>query len=275
MGKVLRGGRLPILAVTMTDNPKYILLQQIGDCVRRLRAERGWTRPQLAEQAGLSPRFLAQLEAGEGNISISRLAQVAEALGQPLHGLIPNTRPGKKSSNTAAGSKKIIALIGLRGAGKSIAGARLARRLKIPFTELDSRIEHAASMRLAQIFSMHGESYYRRLEYEALKKIFQQSRPLVLATGGSLVTDPRAWNLVKQNSVTIWLKATPEVYWNRLLKQGDTRPMKNNPSAMAELRALLAAREPLYAQADHTVDTSRLSLPQVVDAVWRALNQKS
>lgn len=252
----------------MNHDEKLGLLKQIGGRVRALRSERSWTRQALAGRAGLSPRFLAQLEAGEGNISIVRLAAVADALHRPLRDLMP----GDNSSANARGKREhddrpIIALIGLRGAGKSSAGAKLAKKLKVPFVELDSLIERAASMRLSQIFSIHGEKYYRRLEYEALKELLARPKPMVLATGGSIVTDARTWNLVKQHCKTVWLKATPEVYWTRLLKQGDTRPMKDNPSAMAELRALLADREPLYAQADRVIDTSRRSIPQVTHII--------
>ncbi|MGB7624719.1 MAG: shikimate kinase [Terriglobia bacterium] len=250
------------------------LLSTIGARVRKGRLSRGWTQSQLAERAQLSPRFLAQLEAGEGNISVLRLAQVAEALQLPLRQLIPPatlTRTKQAGENLAR--KRIIALIGLRGAGKTSVGVPLASRLKVPFVELDSLIEKAASMPLAQIFSLHGEGYYRRLEYQVLGKILRNPKPMVLATGGSLVTDPRTWSLVKQSCTTVWLNADPDVYWNRLLKQGDTRPMKNNPSAMTELRALLAVREPLYGQADHIIDTSRLSLGEVTEAAIQALGR--
>jgi XRE family transcriptional regulator, aerobic/anaerobic benzoate catabolism transcriptional regulator len=250
------------------------LLSAIGEGVRKRRHSGGWTQAQLAERAELSPRFLAQLEAGLGNISISRLAQVAEALHQPLHDLIPRTSLTRsKQARHDPARRRMIALIGLRGAGKTSIGAPLAKRLKIPFVELDALIEKAASMPLAQIFSLHGEGYYRRLEYQTLRKTLRSPKSMVLATGGSLVTDPRTWSLVKQCCTTVWLKAAPEVYWNRLLKQGDTRPMKNNPSAMSDLRALLAAREPLYRQADHIIDTSRLSLSKVTEAALQALGR--
>jgi XRE family aerobic/anaerobic benzoate catabolism transcriptional regulator len=257
----------------MAPNHKDDLLQRIGSQVRRLRAGRRWTRAQLAERAQLSLRFLAQLESGQGNISVTRLAQVAQALHTSLRQLIPSTTVPALSHRERVSRKTIIALVGLRGAGKSSIGARLAQKLGTPFAELDALVEREASMSLAQVFSMHGESYYRRLEFDALKTILQKTKPMILATGGSIVTDPRTWSIVKHNCTTVWLKASPEVYWNRLLKQGDTRPMKNNPSAMAELRALLAAREPLYAQADYVVDTSGLSLTQAVAAVLRALGE--
>lgn len=252
----------------MNNDGKNALLIQIGGRVRELRDDRGWTRQELAGRAGLSPRFLAQLEVGQGNISISRLASVAEALDHSLKDLIPaDSSPMRGAKKRGESSKPVVALIGLRGAGKSSVGSKLAKKLKVPFVELDALIEKAASMRLSQIFSIHGEAYYRRLEYQVLRDLLKNVAPMVLATGGSIVTDVRTWNLVKQHCKTIWLKATPEVYWNRLLKQGDTRPMKGNPSAMAELRALLAAREPLYAQAAEVIETSKLSLSQVTEEV--------
>lgn len=258
----------------MAADEKDPLLEQIGDAVRRHRRARGWTQLRLAEQAGLSLRFLAQLEAGRGNISITRLAQLADALGCPVTQLLPpKTTASRRAGCPTRKHKSILALVGLRGAGKSTVGKRLAKKLRLPFVELDALIEQAASMPLSQIFSIHGESYYRRLEYQELKEVLKDSKPMVLATGGSIVTDSRTWNLVRQKTITVWLKATPETYWNRLLKQGDTRPMKNNPSAMSELRALLAKREPLYAQADFIVDSSRLSLDHVTAAVSDALRR--
>ncbi|MDD5542373.1 MAG: shikimate kinase [Acidobacteriia bacterium] len=250
------------------------LLKSIGWRVRTRRRRRGWARPELARRAQLSLRFLAQLESGEGNISISRLSQVAAALDCSLRSLMPAT-PSVFSPDLDPNpqQKKIIALIGLRGAGKSSAGSRLAKRLHLPFMELDALIEHAASMPLAQIFSMHGESYYRRLEHRVLNDVLKRSKSMVLATGGSIVTDPHTWNLVKQHATTVWLKATPKTYWNRLLKQGDTRPMKDNPAAMTELRQLLARREPLYAEADFTIDTSKRTLAQTTEAILKRLGK--
>ncbi len=253
-------------------NEKSSLLESIGARIRELRSRRGWTRAKLAERAQLSLRFLAQLESGRGNISVNRLAQVAEALNCSLRQLIPTSIPRSRRQTKPLREKKtVIALIGLRGAGKTSVGARLTKKLRLPFVELDAEIERAASMPLAQVFSMHGESYYRRLELQCLDRVLQQASPIVLATGGSIVTDPRTWNLVRQKCVTVWLRATAEVYWRRLLKQGDTRPMKDNPAAMTELRALLKVREPLYAQADYTIDTSKRTLAQTTEAILKYL----
>lgn len=256
-------------------NDKFSLLESMGARIRQLRSARGWTRMELAERAHLSLRFLAQLESGRGNISVSRLAQVAEALNCSLRQLIPASVPRSTPPTKPPSEKKpIVALIGLRGAGKSSVGTRLAKKLHLPFVELDAEIERAASMPLAQIFSMHGENYYRRLELECLDRVLQHASPMVLATGGSIVTDARTWNVVRQKCTTVWLRATPEVYWRRLLKQGDTRPMKGNPAAMTELRALLKSREPLYAQADYALDTSKRTLPQTTEAILKRLRSR-
>ena len=234
------------------------LLTQIGAQIRELRRTRGVTQRALAEQAELSPRFLAQVEAGEGNISVKRLAAIASALGvRPAELLEPRT---------PAPERPIIALLGVRGAGKSTIGQRLAERLGVPFVELDSAIEQAAGIPLAQIFELHGERYYRRVEREVLQQLLSQpdGRGLVIATGGSLVNERTTFNLLRRNAATVWLKARPEDHWNRVVEQGDVRPMAKNPHAMAELKALLSARAPLYQEASHTVDTSKLDVEEAV-----------
>jgi len=274
---------------------KSSLLESIGARVRALRGEAHLTIKDLAKRADLSPRFVAQLEAGEGNISIARLAQVAAALDRPVQDLIPpppddgslhaqiwhlvgNCRGEDLQElrqwlvkRTGEPGPRFIALVGLRGAGKSTVGAQLARRLKTEFVELDSLIEKAAGVSLGEIFNLHGEEYYRRLEQEALAKLFAGSRGCVLATGGSLVTDAESWGMVKRRCFTVWLRATPQEHMTRVLRQGDTRPMKDNPSAMAELKALLARREPLYAQADLVIKTSKKTPASVVAQIAKAV----
>jgi XRE family transcriptional regulator, aerobic/anaerobic benzoate catabolism transcriptional regulator len=223
------------------------LLAGLGTRVRALRAERSWTLSELARQAEMSPRFLVQVEAGEANLSVRKLAGLARALGTTPAALLSG--PGGEAD------RPVVALLGLRGAGKTTIGRKLARRLRVPFVELDQRIEEAAGLTLDEIFALHGETYYRRLERETLERVLSEG-PLVLATGGGLPTAPDTFSLLKRRALTVWLRAKPEDHWNRVVRQGDKRPMADNPQAMAELRRLLAAREPLYAQADLTVDTT-------------------
>ncbi len=163
----------------------------------------------------------------------------------------------------------MIALLGLRGAGKTTVGRRLARRLRLPFLELDRRIEQAAALSLSELFSLHGEDYYRRLEREVLDQVLAERRGLVIATGGGLVTSAETFARLRRSAVTVWLRARAEDHWKRVVSQGDRRPMANHPEAMAELRARLAAREPLYTLADYTIDTATLSVNQVVEAIAR------
>jgi XRE family aerobic/anaerobic benzoate catabolism transcriptional regulator len=238
----------------MTDD----LLTGLGRRARGLRVARGWTLREVAERSGLSARFLVQLEAGRGNISVRRLGEVARALETtPAALLTPNDEP----------DQPVVALLGLRGAGKTTIGKRLARRLRVPFVELDRRIEQAADLSLAELFSLHGEDYYRRLERETLNEVLAERRPMVLATGGGLVTSPETYALLRRSTITVWLRAHPEDHWNRVVRQGDRRPMADHPQAMADLRTLLASREPLYAMAAHTVETTGLGVEDVVEAI--------
>lgn len=235
------------------------LLSELGRRVREARRKQGLSRRELAERSSLSPRFLAQVEAGGGNISVRRLAPLAQALGTSLAALLA----GPESPRPAP----VIALLGLRGAGKTTIGRRLARRLHVPFVELDQRIEQASGLPLAEIFRLHGEAYYRRLEQETLGALLAEEGPRVLAAGGGLVASPEAYALLRRRTLTVWLRARAEDHWSRVVQQGDRRPMEARPQAMAELRRLLASREPLYARAAHTVDTSRLGLAGTLRAV--------
>jgi XRE family aerobic/anaerobic benzoate catabolism transcriptional regulator len=240
-------------------------LEAVGTTVRDHRERRGWSRRELAAAAHLSERFLAQLETGDGNISLRRFADVAHALGTTPSALLaaPDRAPDA--------SGKPIALLGVRGAGKSTIGAALAKRLAMPFVELDQRIEEAAGLPLGEVFALHGEAYYRRIEREVLQQLLADRAPLVLATGGSIVNDPTNYALLRARCHTIWLRAPAEDHWNRVVAQGDQRPMAENPHAFAELRALLAARAKLYARADHTIETSGRRVPSVVAAVAQVL----
>jgi XRE family aerobic/anaerobic benzoate catabolism transcriptional regulator len=281
----------------MGDNHVGIkLLKEIGDRVRALRSEAGLTQTDLAERATLSPRFVAQIEAGRANISILRLAEISSALNRPLQELIPS--PSNDGSLHAevwhllsrcreedwqelrhwlrqrSGDPQplFIALVGLRGAGKSTVGPRLAKRLKTEFIELDSLIEQAAGISLGEIFAMHGEDYYRRLERAALTDLLASARGGVVATGGSVVTDPENWGLLKRRCFTVWLRALPHEHMTRVQKQGDMRPMQGRPAAMSELKALLIRREPLYSEAQLAVKTTGKSPGKVVSEIIAALS---
>jgi XRE family transcriptional regulator, aerobic/anaerobic benzoate catabolism transcriptional regulator len=246
----------------MNQNP---LLSEIGRRVKDRRTSMGWTLKGIAERSGVSTRFLSDLEAGKGNISVVRLASVARALDVEMVTLMPSE---EKHAQT-------VTLVGLRGAGKSTIGKALAKHLDISFVELDVMIEKEANLSLAELFSLHGEAYYKRLAYEVVMKLFSRKEPMVLSTGGSVVTDPETWQLLRRRSHTVWLKAKPEDHWKRVLGQGDTRPMANRASAMTELRSILSLRSPLYSEAAQTIDTSSIRVAGAVKAIAAALRQKS
>jgi XRE family aerobic/anaerobic benzoate catabolism transcriptional regulator len=227
-------------------------LRELGRRLRDRRKLRGLSQEQLGELANLSMRYISQIEAGRGNLSILRLLELTRALGVPVHELL---QPNKWHP--------IVSLIGLRGSGKSSVGRELAKRMDRPFVELDGLIEDEAGMSLAEIFVMHGEGYYRRLEREVLGRFLAGGHPAILATGGSIVTDRATFDLLKQNTITLWLRALPELHLQRVSAQGDRRPMAGRADPLSELRTLLAEREPLYAEADLTIDTTRLSAEEV------------
>ncbi len=221
--------------------------------MRARRNERGLTLKALAETAHVSPRFLLQLEAGDGNVSVARLLDIAEALGTKPADLLA-------TSLRSSEARGVIALLGLRGAGKSTLGARAAKELGVPFVELDALAATHAGMSLPSIFEMHGEAYFRRVEREALRKFLAETDRAVLATSGSIVTDEETFSLLRQKARTVWLRADPADHLKRVVAQGDLRPMQGRPAARRELEGLLRVRRHLYAQADATVETSTLGL---------------
>lgn len=248
-----------------THDRRAKLLSGLGFAVRALRNERNLTLRALAKLANVSERFLVQLEGGEGNISVARLEDVAEALGTTgaellAQGTLSLTKAPKPAPT-------MIALVGLRGAGKSSIGRALARRLSVPFIELDEEIVREAQMTLSTIFEIHGEAYYRAMERDVLRRLLEAKKPAVLATGGSIVTDAETWGLLRNRARTVWLKATPRDHWDRVVAQGDVRPMRGRPRAMNELKQLLSTRTPLYEQASETVDTSGRAPDSIVHEI--------
>jgi XRE family aerobic/anaerobic benzoate catabolism transcriptional regulator len=267
-------------------------LRLLGESVRAARAQRGMTRKLLAEHSGVSERFLAQLESGTGNASILVLRQIARALDRRLEAILPDhlkrtdlaqiievlgrldskslTKAcdlvlGSRHENETDSRRERIALIGLRGAGKSTVGKLLAGKLQIPFCELDRMIEQASGVSLNMMFDMYGQSGFRRFERRCLEDLLQDKGRFVLATGGSLVSEPATYNRLLGACYTIWLRATPKQHMSRVIAQGDMRPMARNPQAMSDLERILAEREQLYCRADCTVDTSKRQIPQVLE----------
>jgi XRE family transcriptional regulator, aerobic/anaerobic benzoate catabolism transcriptional regulator len=258
-------------------------LRRLGERVRTLRSGRGMARKMLARQARVSERYLAQLESGEGNCSIILLRRIARALGLPIEEMVydrpdrsagvvllaqflerlspaalENARTMLQAQFGAANGKlhDRIALIGLRGGGKSTLGALLAAERGVPFIELDREVESASGATLSEIFEMFGQEQFRRMERDALEHILTRHDRFVLATGGSIVTEPATYERLLSNCFTIWVRAEPHEHMSRVIAQGDLRPMGDSTRAMADLVAILNSREPLYAKADATIVTT-------------------
>ena len=236
-------------------------LARLGERVRAWRAEHGMSRKALALASGVSERYLAQLEAGRGNISVLLLRKLALAMGVAVERLVREEQPVEKP----------IALIGLRGAGKSTLGAKLAGLLEVPFVELDREVEKEAGAPLAEVFAMYGQDAFRRFERRALERVLNAEPRAVIATGGSLVTDPGTYDLLLERCRCVWLKATAQEHMARVLAQGDTRPFKGRSAALDEIRKLLTDRERLYGRANAVIDTSGKSVRQSLAELKRVL----
>ena len=257
------------------------LLAAIGARLFGLRRAAGLSRRALSIRADISERYLAQLEGGTGNASVSVLARLAEALDTPLgellaepDPLVPLLRKATLDQRTdiarILGPGKArdgrIALVGLRGAGKSTLGPLLAARLGLPFRELNAEIAQDAGMPAGEVMALYGEAAYRRRERAALERL-AEGPPLVLTAAGGIVADAETYNLLLAQFLTIWLRATPEEHMTRVRAQGDERPMQGNPQAMAELRAILDARTTAYARARLMVDTSGRTPQQILKLI--------
>ena len=273
----------PIPAELEKDSNDIGFLQTLGQRVRAWRARRGMTRKMLALHSRVSERHLAQLESGKGNISVLLLRQIAGALNLPVVSLFQEESPLQaelqvinqvlqrlpeaeltdlrkrlvhEHGKAEQERRQRIALIGLRGAGKSTLGARLAQALNCPFVELDREVERLAGMGLSELFSLYGQAGYRRFERRALEAAIESHERVVIATGGSIVSESATFDLLLSACYTVWLKAKPEEHMSRVIAQGDMRPMAGNKAAMDDLRQILNGRAALYGKADYTVDTS-------------------
>jgi XRE family transcriptional regulator, aerobic/anaerobic benzoate catabolism transcriptional regulator len=277
-------------------------LKELGDRVRAARASRGMTRKILARDSGVSERYLAQLEGGQGNISILLLRDIARALDIRLEALVLDGAeppldlvhateflrrlPAPELSQARqlllqhfggvdqAARHGRIALIGLRGAGKSTLGLKLAERMGVAFFELDRLIEQVSGVPLSAIFDLYGQSGFRRLERRCLDEVIQKNQRFVLATGGSLVSEAATFERLLAMCYTVWLKASPEDHMQRVVAQGDTRPMADNREAMQDLLRILEAREQLYGRADFCLDTSRNSVEKCIAELEAARVQR-
>jgi XRE family transcriptional regulator, aerobic/anaerobic benzoate catabolism transcriptional regulator len=282
----------------MTKASETGFLEQLGQRVRTMRALRGMSRKVLAKVSGISERYIAQLESGKGNVSIMLLRRVSIAMGAHLEDLIPTADPSpdwavirdllrKASPGQIAQIKDVlagqvgpahrrksfsgIALIGLRGAGKSTLGKILAKKIGWKFVELNKEIEAENGLSVAEIIALYGQEGFRRMEQAALGQLLARSELTVLATGGGIVSEPITFDLVLSSFYTIWLKAEPEEHMSRVRGQGDLRPMADDRSAMAELRNILVSREPLYARANAVVNTAGLSVDAAAARLMEAV----
>ncbi|HEY1099048.1 MAG TPA: shikimate kinase, partial [Myxococcota bacterium] len=221
------------MSATSTTPATTTLTARLARRVRALRAQRGITVRELSAASGLSPRLLALVEAGQANPTLSSLEELARALGVDVVGLLSGDDGGPRHRS--------IALLGLRGAGKSTVGKLLAAALGWPFVEVDRRIEQESGLSLTALFELHGEQHVRVLEARVLAQLVDDT-PAVIACGGGLVTSTETWSTVRAKTTTVWLKATPQQHWDRVRAQGDERPMAQRSSARAELDELWAAR---------------------------------
>jgi XRE family aerobic/anaerobic benzoate catabolism transcriptional regulator len=286
----------------MTDHDAKATLAELGARVRAWRARRGMTRKQLAADSGLSERFLADVEGGKGNVSINSLEAAATALNITIlellqdapkpalarvHGLLAHLDDaqldqaysllaGSFGLGAEQGRERRIALIGLRGAGKSTLGAQLAAQRGVPFIELDREIEREAGTSMNEILLLHGQAGYRRYERRALFRIAEDhANGVVMTTGGSIVSERETFDLLQSRFYCVWLKANPEEHMSRVVAQGDMRPFDTtrgaSNEAMDDLRRILASREALYARADAVVDTAARTVKQSLKDLERAV----
>lgn len=280
-----------ILHVDDSTDHKHPFLVQLGERVRSLRARRGMTRKALAQAAEVSERHLANLEYGEGNVSILLLLQVANALQSSVAELLGDITTQSPewllirellahqdeaalrrarvalsemlgSTPVSAGRSSCVALIGLRGAGKSTLGPMLAQDLGFPFVELSREIEKFAGCSISEIQALYGQNAYRRYERRAVEEAIQIYPEAVLATPGGLVSDAATFNLLLGHCTTVWLQADAEDHMQRVRAQGDLRPMADSAEAMEDLKSILRGRSAFYSKAQYRVNTSTQPLDE-------------
>jgi XRE family aerobic/anaerobic benzoate catabolism transcriptional regulator len=274
------------------------LLRALGERVRDARARRGMTRKILARDSRVSERYLAQLETGRGNVSVLLLRQIAAALNLPITDLLRDdseqaaelnrimqllqrlpapqlpairSQLARDYGTAQADRNSRIALIGLRGAGKSTLGINLAKQLDAPFIELDREVEREAGTSLSEIFLLYGQAGYRRYERRCLEAVVDKNDRAVIATGGSIVSEPGTYDYLLSTCFTVWLRALPEEHMARVVAQGDIRPIAGNREAMEDLHRILRGRNSLYGRADITVDTANKSVEASLDELRRAV----
>ena len=287
-----------VQVMTEATDSDDVFLRELGQRARTMRGLHGMSRNVLAKVSGISERYIAQLESGKGNVSIVLLRRLAHAMGAPLEDLIPDSGGSAEwpvlralartatpqqlaqakdalSGHVTTPQHKFeftgIALIGLRGAGKSTLGKRLAADIGWTFVELNKEIEQQNGLSVAEILALYGQEGFRRMEQIALVQTLARKEPVVLATGGGIVSEPLTFDLILSSFYTVWLKAQPEEHMARVRSQGDLRPMADDRSAMQELRTILLSREPLYARAAAQVDTARLSVEQAAARLAEAV----
>lgn len=265
------------------------LARSLGQRLRLQRTRRQITRKELSRAADISERYLGEIERGNANVSLGLLVRIAETLGTPLSTFIPVDADGARiarplakllarmtakqqsalyrrllrEANVQREGVHGVALIGLRGAGKSTLGPMLAKAHKVPFIRLTDMIQDIAGMPTGELLEMMGANAYRRLERQALEKLVAKRSPAVLEAGGGLVLETETFNLLMQSCRVIWLKADPEDHMRRVMEQGDLRPIAGNAQAMDEMRLILQEREPFYSQADNVINTSGKTVQEV------------
>jgi XRE family aerobic/anaerobic benzoate catabolism transcriptional regulator len=259
----------------MSQSPEdSAFLVTLGQRVRLLRARRGMTRRILAAQSGVSERYISAVEAGTGNGSILLLRALAAALNVDLRALLADeAEPAAPATPRSDGFRDRIALIGLRGAGKSTLGRLLSGRLDVPFLELDQEIEKAAGLGLGEIMELHGQPGFRRLERTVLDRLIATHPKAVIAAGGGIVAESATFDRLLSACWTVWIRATPEEHMQRVIDQGDLRPMRDNRGSMGDLRAILASREALYARADSQIDTTGRDVAVTMAALLSAVGR--